>query len=70
MTAVFAHPVELKNKDKQTMAMARWVGIEWERGGIKTKLLFYGHFNFNDAVVDGGFSFDGDTKALLGVLYP
>jgi hypothetical protein len=70
MTAVFAHPVELKNRNGDVLAKAKWLGIEWERGGTKTKLLFYGHFNFNEAVVDGGFSFDGDITELLGVLYP
>jgi hypothetical protein len=70
VTVVFAHPAELKNRNGDVLATAKWLGIEWERGGIKTKLLFYGHFNFNEAVVDGGFSFDGDIAALLGVLYP
>jgi hypothetical protein len=69
LTVEYAHPVELKNNNGDIIATAKWLGIEWERGGIKTKLLFYGHFEYNNVVVDGGYTFNGDITALLDVLY-
>jgi len=67
LVAAFTYPVELHDNDNNLLAMAKWVGIQWDRSEGKPNRLIYGSTAY---AVEGVYSIEGDISGLVQLVEP
>ena len=67
LIAVYPDPVSLRDRDGETITIAKWVGIQWDRSNGKLKRLVYGATPY---IIDGGYEVLNDLTDLIASLPP
>lgn len=65
LTVVFTRPVALQDTRGTVLALAKWVGIQWDRSENKPDRVFYGIESYH---VEGSYELLGDTTALTSIV--
>ena len=65
LTTVFPLPVELRNEDGETLAHAKWIGIQWGRDNGNPNRIIWGTSAYN---VSGAFELKGDISNLENIV--
>jgi hypothetical protein len=62
LIAAFTYPVELHDSGNNSLARAKWIGIQWDRSEGKPNRLIYGSAAY---AVEGAYSIGGDISGLV-----
>lgn len=67
LIAAFTYAVELRDSDNNSLATAKWIGIQWDRSEAKPNRLIYGSTAY---AVEGAYSIEGDVSGLVQLIEP